>query len=94
MTCDFCGDETIKRARLYDCGRFTVHSPNGNLITLDKGWAACNTCASLIDNNNQDGLLKRALESHAPYIEPGKMKETIEMLNMAYIGFFLSRKER
>lgn len=90
MICDFCGDETMKRLKVYECGRFTVEG----LATFDKGWGACDPCASLIDANDHDGLIRRAMTCHEPHIKPGKWEVTLQAVSLTFTGFFLLKRVR
>jgi hypothetical protein len=64
--CDFCSDSPIYAD--YPARDFNVSQlpkPDGSKLNInsESDWAACKTCAGLIDANNWDALLDRSVET-------------------------------
>ena len=59
--CDFCSEP--KWARRFRCSDFPMDQSPGFAPLRSQGdWLACSTCASLIDAENWNGLLMRAVD--------------------------------
>jgi hypothetical protein len=62
--CDFCSSENV--VKRYPAADFTAPAPFSNhvLEQVSMGdWAACPTCASLIDRGQWNTLLNRSIDS-------------------------------
>jgi hypothetical protein len=59
--CDFCSDPQI--ARYYECPDFVMDASRKPELRSKGAWAACATCASLIESGNWDRLLGRAVDA-------------------------------
>lgn len=70
--CDFCSAPGPSRD--FDVPDFEMDDFSG--IESTGGWAACDTCAALIDKDNRKGLLQRSIETAAfPKFTHGALKE-------------------
>lgn len=65
LICDFCGEPKVGR-RFHCTADFLMDQTPGFLPYGSKGdWAACSACGSLIDAENWNGLLMRAVNKHS-----------------------------
>lgn len=73
--CDFCSETPIVKG--YPCPEFTMEVQLlGRKLNLgtDNLWAACATCAALIDAGDSDGLCQRSIEKFdGPMGEEGRV---------------------
>jgi hypothetical protein len=68
---------------ILDLGTPFVHYSNG-------GWAACSTCAALIDANDQSGLVERGYQAwRRRGLPPG---DSLDLLRAIHTAFFASRR--
>lgn len=60
--CDFCS--TLNPTRVYPCTSFDIHAivPMNPLLS-GTDWLACEECAALIDGDDREGLVERAVAS-------------------------------
>jgi hypothetical protein len=66
IRCDFCSSLDVVKS--YACESFTAfeisNRQKGKLVATSNGkWAACDACATLIDNDHWDDLAQRSLET-------------------------------
>jgi hypothetical protein len=77
--CDFCSQPNPER--VYKSPDFTMDGPHPDLGVPEfrsKGaWVACSSCAALIDKENWDGLVARAVERLYPKYQPLGMPRRI-----------------
>lgn len=87
IICDFCsaGDPPRK----YLCAPFRMMTIFGIEQWSDNAWAACNTCAELIDNDRWDALTQRSLKS-LPFrhlLNAAELQKFREILTTMHQGF-------
>ncbi len=59
LKCDFCSSTPIYKT--YDATPIRVEAEDSTVHFIDTGWAACATCAALIDNDHWDELTDRSV---------------------------------
>jgi hypothetical protein len=82
MKCDFCSGP--KPTWKYPCEDFVLA---GTVLGSDGAWAACDECASLIEQNDRKGLAARCLETFhlvhpdAQYLPRRSVRKTLEEIH-------------
>lgn len=87
IICDFCGVKNPQRT--YLCAPFNMITIAGIEQWSDNAWAACNTCAELIDNDRWDALVNRSLKT-LPFrhlLNAAELKQYKEILVRMHQGF-------
>lgn len=91
--CDFCG-EGIVTVR-YECRDFTSTQAWGStIVDFDSHdyWAACRGCQLLIDADDREGLMKRAIEINCKEMRMSVVPAPlIAHLRLTYEKFFANR---
>jgi hypothetical protein len=98
MRCDFCFAPDARW--VYWTKEFeehlTVLKRKANLTAEEGGWAACEACSELIEQEDLKGLTKRAASIYVKRHELPPHWETIlsEQLLKIYLALFTARKGR
>ena len=62
MICDFCSADNPRFC--YTAVPIATLAPNLSIgFGYDERWAACPTCAAIIDRKDKEGLIKRSIET-------------------------------
>jgi hypothetical protein len=93
MICDFCSEHTEPFTE-YPCGDFSLGQVESTNMMSRGGFAACPTCARLINTNDRAALLDRSVKSFIAH----QGKELPEAMVKMIIGethklFFENRKQ-
>jgi hypothetical protein len=70
--CDFCNTTNPHKQKVYGCESFSIGIVNaeGTKSVLQNSigdWMACETCAKLVDAEDWEAILVRALDKYKPY---------------------------
>jgi hypothetical protein len=88
FVCDFCSMSPAEF--LYDADDFILDLGTPFVHFSDGGWAACKTCADLIDANDQTNLVNRGYQAwRRRGLPPG---DALGLLSTIHSAFFASRK--
>jgi hypothetical protein len=86
--CDFCNE--LKPSRFFKAvDVFLTHDDEGHALWSKGDWAACDTCALLINTGNRVGLRERSYYSLKPWERTVASRKVIELI---HTKFFESRK--
>lgn len=60
MKCDFCS--AVPAVRAYKTVDFVMHQIKGAEAISTEGWAACQECAALLDQGDEEAVIDRACD--------------------------------
>lgn len=87
IICDFCSNENVTRR--YKCPSFKMLDTPEYTHWSEGDWAACDTCAELIDAGKLPELTERSLEAFVifPMLDTEEKAAYREMLTNAHQRF-------
>ena len=90
--CDFCGATEV--AWFYPAKNFDYMVVDGNTYRSLGEWAACETCADLIEKGDREGLVERSTDySSYDYGLSQEMKRLLKVELDNFHGFFWKNRE-
>jgi hypothetical protein len=58
--CSFCGEQPV--IAWFDGPSYRAHVDSANRVTASEAWLACGTCLRLVERNDRDALVERAVD--------------------------------
>lgn len=90
MYCDFC--DLPGPTRTFEAADVLIDL--GSPVVLHEslgGWAACQTCGTLIDAHDRDGLVQRSYEAFARDHPEAATPEVLDMIRTVHVAFWQGR---